>query len=315
MQTKIPWCEETWNPFEGCSPVSAGCARCYAARFANRFRGVEGSPFEGLVKIGPIYPTFNGQVRVVERRLTEPVGKSSRVYFVNSRSDTFHLNVPARRVIELFETMAACPQHTFLVLTKRPERIEPILYGSEGGYYLGRNDYLPNVWLGISVEKQLLLDQRASLLFEAGPEWRYFLSNEPMLGPLDARRYLRRPGAIGFDWVICGGESGPDPRPVYPNWPRALHTQCEAADVPFFFKQWGGYHPSAQAGPRSIGIYEDGTITKPHSVRMETGEPAMLMARYARLKSGREIDGREYLETPRFDVWRTTPKLALGRAA
>lgn len=296
MRTRIPWCEETWNVFEGCTPCSPGCARCYAARFVNRFAGVKGHSCNGLVKIGSNPPQFNGEVRRIEKRLKEPIGKSGRVYFVNSRSDTFHPSVPTQWIIDLFDVMEACPQHTFLVLTKRPERVESVLYGEEGGFYLGHGDYLSNVWLGITAENQAKLDERGPLLFDAGPGWKYFLSAEPMLGAIEHLNH-------DWSWVISGGESGADPRPMHPRWPRSLRAACQRANnIPFLFKQWGGYCPTDNPGKESIGVYESGRVTEPGAIDITTGERAVTMCRF---KAGTEkdrLDGEKVWGMPNFQV-------------
>jgi protein gp37 len=158
----------------------------------------------------------------------------------------FHKSIPASFVVSVFEVMSAATQHTFLVLTKRPERIKSVLFGEEGRWYFGSGDYLPNVWLGVSVEDQKTADERIPLLLQTPAAVR-FVSYEPALGPLDLRVFDNQKGldysvfknarALIPDWVIAGGESGPSPRPADIAWFRQVRDQCQAADMPFFMKQ------------------------------------------------------------------------------
>ncbi|HZU87410.1 MAG TPA: phage Gp37/Gp68 family protein [Anaerolineaceae bacterium] len=250
--TQIEWADKVWNPVTGCTPVSAGCAHCYAERIAKRFW--KDRPFS--------------KVMCHEDRLDDPLRwkKPARV-FVNSMSDLFHPDVPALFTHRVFQTMLKCPQHTFMILTKRPG--EMIQYVPV--FPLG------NVWLGVSVEDQKTADERIPLLLQTPAAVR-FVSCEPMLGPVNltnlyghiqigehvdlcvnalagkyapawAGRKTRTDKSLAelyagkLDWVICGGESGPGARPMHPDWVMGLRDQCTSADVPFFFKQWGEWHP------------------------------------------------------------------------
>lgn len=238
----IEWTDRVWNPVRGCSLVSAGCANCYAMKQAHRFSSF-GQPYEYLTEIGPQGPRWTGQVRLVPEVLDLPLRwRKPRRIFVNSMSDLFHPDVPAPFIVRVFEIIAACPQHEFQILTKRPERIESVLYGSEGDFYLGGGDWLPNVWIGFSAEDQVTYDQRLAA-FAARPgercAWSYalklFVSCEPLLGPIQLfRRVDCQPR-----WIICGGESGPHARPCDVGWIRSIVEQCRAAGVPCFVKQLG----------------------------------------------------------------------------
>jgi len=294
--TGIEWTDATWNPIRGCSRVSEGCRNCYAPRVAHRFSG-PGQPYEGLTQLVNGHPAWTGKVALVEKHLLDPLKwkpfKETRYefadghprmtharprrIFVNSMSDLFHPNVPDEWIDRIFAVMALCPQHTFQVLTKRPERMltwfgkppSPGFTWREG--YVQKAAYaikpdahftlkgwpLPNVHLGVSVEDQKAADERIPLLLQTPAAVR-FISAEPLLGEIGLDdlpsvsgigRYLDSlsnagvdPGAdiaTKLDWVICGGESGPGARPMHPDWARGLRDQCVAAGVPFFFKQWG----------------------------------------------------------------------------
>ena len=194
--TAIEWCDETWNPVTGCTKVSPGCAHCYAETFAERFRGVPGHPFEQ-----------GFDLKLWPERLTKPLSwKKPRKVFVNSMSDLFHEDVPFEFIDRVFAVMALTPQHTYQVLTKRPERMREYLTGRDGLNKAARQRIhgavhgfitsgwstfempwpLPNVWLGTSVELQHWLDIRVPELL-ATPAAVRFLSCEPLLGPLNFR--------------------------------------------------------------------------------------------------------------------------------
>lgn len=213
----IEWTDATWNPVTGCTKVSPGCKFCYAERFAERFRGVEGHPYEQ-----------GFDLKIWPERLDQPSKwKEPRRIFVNSMSDLFHPKVSARYISKVFDAMVAAPQHQYQVLTKRPERAAQ----------LASDLPWPNqVWMGTSVENQDYVSRIDEL--RKIPAQVRFLSCEPLLGPLEM-------DLTGIHWVIVGGESGPGARPMKPEWVRSIRKQCRAADVPFFFKQWGGVNKKA----------------------------------------------------------------------
>lgn len=280
MATEISWTDETWNPTIGCMKVSAGCERCYAIRNAYRLEhAFKQPPYQGLTrKLPDGSQNWTGVVRALPERLAIPLGwKQPRRIFVDSMSDLFHEDVPDEFIDQVFAVMAWTSRHTYQVLTKRPERMRAYLLDRERlsqiesamcdrctdqegrlcGY--GNDDCqlsawltlpLPNVWLGVSVEDQRAADERVPLLLQTPAAMR-FLSCEPLVGPVelsdvsgwvDPTRWLgkRTLGPEGIAWVIAGGESGPDYRPMDLAWARSLRDQCAAADVPFFFKQHGG---------------------------------------------------------------------------
>src|ERR1044071_2419150 len=199
--SSIEWTDRTWNPIRGCSMISPGCKLCYAMKFAHRFSG-KGKPYEGLTELGPEGPRWNGKIRLVSEALDQPLRwrKPQRV-FVNSMSDLFHEDVPFWFVDQVFGAMAACPEHVFQILTKRPARMaqylctdeKPIIERIEGWSCNLSNSPcavveawpLPNVWLGISAENQEYFDSRIDALLKTPAAVR-FVSYEPALGPLDA---------------------------------------------------------------------------------------------------------------------------------
>lgn len=256
-KSKIEWTDATWNPVRGCSKVSPGCKKCYAETFAERWRGIPGHPFEQ-----------GFDLRLVPEALGIPhKWRAPRRIFVNSMSDTFHEDVPNEYIASIFGVMLASRHHTFQVLTKRADRLpewydwlveKPIRFveameragieelggGSVGALSMSGSPRLiaamgaipwplPNVHLGVSVEDRKYGLPRIEHL-RAVPAALRFLSIEPLLedlGTLDLR---------GIGWVIVGGESGGGAREMAPEWVRSIRDQCQAAGVPFFFKQWGG---------------------------------------------------------------------------
>jgi protein gp37 len=225
-ETTIEWTDCTWNPVAGCSIVSPGCTNCYAMQMAARLERMGVEKYEGTTRMSGKRQVWTGLIRLDERSLDLPLGwrKPKRI-FVNSMSDLFHEDVPESFIVRVWSVMAAAHRHTFQILTKRPERMLSVVTG-------GRVAQLPNVWLGTSVERRDFKPRIAVL--RRVPAAVRFLSLEPLLGPLD-RLDLR-----GIQWVIVGGESGPRARPLRKEWVEEIRRQCEARNVPFFFKQWGG---------------------------------------------------------------------------
>jgi protein gp37 len=217
-RTRIEWTDATWNPVRGCTKISPGCAHCYAATFAERFRGVPGHPYEQ-----------GFDLRLVPEKLGDPFRwPGRRRVFVNSMSDLFHAGVPDAYVRRVADVMLAADWHTYQVLTKRADRMAALLRTT-----LRDAAAAPRIWWGVSVENRRHGLPRVDLLRSAPAAVR-FLSVEPLLedlGDIDL---------AGIDWVICGGESGPGARPVHPDWVRRLRDRCAATGVRFFFKQWGG---------------------------------------------------------------------------
>jgi len=217
----------------GCTKVSPGCANCYAARFALRLRGA------GIPKY------YNGfQVTLHPDTLPQPMHwRSPRLVFVCSMGDLFHEDVPLDFVRQVFEVMERATWHQFQVLTKRAGRLAqlaPLL------------PWPDNVWMGVTVEREDFL-HRVDMLRGTGARIK-FLSLEPLLGP------IRPLDLRGIDWLIVGGESGPQARPLAAEWVRAVRDRCKEENVPFFFKQWGG-PVRKQAGRTLDGRTWDGMPT------------------------------------------------------
>lgn len=234
-KSAIEWTESTWNPVTGCSKVSPGCAHCYAESLSLRFGHSE----------RPWTPE-NSAMNVVlhEARLDQPVRwKRPRMIFVNSMSDLFHELVPFEFIASVYSTMREASQHTFQVLTKRPER------ALEFSKSIHWNSVLTNVWTGVSIENSRYT-WRATTLREI-PSAVRFISAEPLLGSLFDSRGKHAPLELNLiDWLIAGGESGPHARPMNIAWARELRDACEAEGVAFFFKQWGGR--TSKAGGRLL---------------------------------------------------------------
>ncbi|HEX9667532.1 MAG TPA: phage Gp37/Gp68 family protein [Thermodesulfobacteriota bacterium] len=211
--SKIEWTQVTWNPVTGCSKVSQGCKHCYAERLAMR-----------LQKMG-VQRYQNGfSVTLHEDAVALPIKwKYPSIIFVNSMSDLFHENIPFEFITQVFGTMERCPQHIFQILTKRSNRLRDLA---------SKLPWPTNVWMGVSVEDKEVLD-RIYDLQKVRAHIR-FLSCEPLIGALDTIPL------VGINWVIVGGESGPKARPMKKEWVLSILQQCREADVPFFFKQWGG---------------------------------------------------------------------------
>lgn len=270
-KTSIEWTQATWNPTTGCDRVSAGCDHCYALTLAKRLKAMGAAKYQTDGDPRTSGPGFG--LAVHEDALTIPLRwRRPRRVFVNSMSDLFHDRVPDEFVADTFAVMALAPRHTFQVLTKRHARMRSLLASKRFAALVRNRVYsrhpygkpadlpLPNVWLGVSVEDQRWADIRIPALLGTPAAVRW-ISAEPLLGPVSLEvppfwcyghgcpttecpndLHLRRQG---IDWVVVGGESGPDARPMHPDWARSLRDQCMGAGVPFLFKQWGGRTPKA----------------------------------------------------------------------
>ena len=291
MPTKIEWCEESWNPITGCTPISEGCRNCYAKRMANRLRGRCGYPKDDPFKI-----TFHPD------RLEQPIKwRKPRMIFVCSMGDLFHKKVTDAQIDQIFKMMthpmSGMDHHTYLILTKRPERI---LTGHAEHF-----TQWPNIWLGVTAENQQTADERIPILLQIPAAVR-FVSCEPLLSEINLEMALEdfQPLSPDFSknpspiqWVICGGESSPGARPMHPDWARSIRDQCQAAGVPFFFKQWGEWSPASWA--------LEGGYKEVRAVKGKKGGGnnlpgyRRLMYRVGKKKAGRILDGRTWDEYPR----------------
>jgi len=301
-KTSIEWATDVWNPVTGCSKVSQGCKNCYAETMAKRFWGDR--PFT--------------EVRLHPERLGDPLNwKKPRRIFVNSMSDLFHPNVPFDFMLGVISMTTRAPQHTYIILTKRPGRMIDFFE------WLGLGVLPQNIWLGVSVENQETANERIPLLLQTPAAVR-FLSCEPLLGPVDIRDALNgypeqvssgysvtremamdagEPSLEGMqyggnewvqtippvDWVIVGGESGPGARPMYPDWARQIRNDCQTAGVPFLFKQWGNNLPSDQWAGESL--------PNPCSILHYGLEPISFYG-VGKTRAGRLLDGIEWNQYP-----------------
>lgn len=218
----IEWTDATWNPVTGCTKITAGCDNCYASRFAERWRGIKGHPFE-----------HGFDLTLRPERILQPLKwKRSRMIFVNSMSDLFHKGVPKSFVDKVFDTMESADWHIFQLLTKRSSRMRDYLKSRYAGRLAPEH-----IWCGVSVEDSRGA-ARISHLRDAPASVR-FLSVEPLIGPVGPVNLS------GIHWVIAGGESGPGSRILNIEWAREIRDQCSDQGVKFFFKQWGGIRPKS----------------------------------------------------------------------
>ena len=273
--TKIEWTDATWNPIVGCSVVSPGCTNCYAMRLAGT-RMKHHPSRAGLTRDSKAGPVWTGEVRFMEQWLIQPLRWAKpRMIFVCAHADLFHEAVPDEWIDRIFAVMAMAPQHTFQVLTKRPERMREYLHspvvidsianaahdidGGIGAPILP----LPNVWLGVSVEDQRRADERIGILGSTPAALRW-VSAEPLLGRID----FDIDQLQVIDWVVAGGESGPGARPMHPDWARSLRDQCAAAGVPFLFKQWGEWAAADDYPSEIQEQYDVQGLTDGQSIRV-----------------------------------------------
>ncbi len=209
----IEWTESTWNPVTGCNKISPGCKNCYAEKMAKRLKAMGQRNYRNGFKL-----TLQPHMLEMPLRWKRP-----QTIFVNSMSDLFHKDVPLGYIQQVFAVMKKASWHRFQVLTKRADRLEALSPELE---------WTPNIWMGVSVESQKYVSRIDHLRRTAAQT--KFLSLEPLLGPLNDL------DLAGIDWAIVGGESGFGARPMLVNWVTNIREQCIAANVAFFFKQWGG---------------------------------------------------------------------------
>jgi len=335
--SKIEWTDKTWNPVVGCSKISDGCDNCYAERMACRLAMIPSAPMEYTYvtntwnePIVQIPTRWTGRTAMIAAALRKPLHwRKPRRVFVCSMGDLFHESVPWAWIHRIMLTITRCPQHTFQILTKRPDRMaeyftrlagDPVFcveaekaLGWDGkGHamvmtYRG-GGHLPNVWLGVTCENQQTADERIPHLLRCPASVR-FVSVEPMLGPVEMEQYLCDDHYTGdlingpcvhlpsIDWVICGGESGPGARPMHPDWARSLRDQCADAGVPFMFKQWGEWAPLRWQGNESVAgdllCFPDGQMVKLMTSRLLAGnmKGVELLRRVGKKRAGRLLDG------------------------
>lgn len=307
--SKIEWTDATWNPVTGCSVVSPGCTNCYAMRLAGT-RLQHHPSRAGLTRDSKAGPVWTGEVRLNEDWLDQPLRwKRPRLIFVCAHGDLFHESVPDLWLDRVFDVIERAHWHVLQVLTKRSGRMRSYLQRR-----YSRGSAPGHIWLGVSAEDQARADERIPELL-ATPAAVRFVSAEPLLGSMDLTRMR---GSLGgscdalagyipgsatdhavrkIDWVICGGESGRDARPMHPAWVRLLRDQCVAAGVPFFFKQWGEWLPADDwytDHPVSLVLREwNGAAW-----REVSPSATDYVARIGKKAAGRLLDGRTWDEMP-----------------
>lgn len=272
-------------------------------------------PYHGLIaKTGQ----WNGQIKVIDHLMNWPLRKKKPMrIFVNSMSDLFHENVPDKVIDRIFAVMALAPHHTFQVLTKRPARMRAYfenpgyrseIIGIEAEDISGIDRYdenlhqrwllpFPNVWLGVSVEDQATANERIPLLLDTPAAVRW-VSADPLLGPVVLNRYLFVGAEGGIDfaytprqllhWIVCGGESGRNARPMHPEWARSLRDQCEAAGVKFLFKQWGEWVPDGQQSSHDIPAIAS---SQPRAISFHRFDENTSGSKVGKKAAGRLLDG------------------------
>ncbi|MGI9250998.1 MAG: DUF5131 family protein [Pseudohongiellaceae bacterium] len=222
QKSEIEWTDATWNPVTGCTKIGPGCENCYAERFAERWRGIAGHPYEQ-----------GFDLRVWSSRLQQPLKwKKPRMIFVNSMSDLFHKKIDRAFIDQVFDSMEIADRHVYQVLTKRSSLMRDYIKRRYSSGQVPRH-----IWLGVSVE-DAAHTSRINHLKQINSEAR-FISFEPLLGP------IKDVNLSGIAWAIVGGESGPHARPMAVSWARRLRDICDRDGAAFFFKQWGGARPKS----------------------------------------------------------------------
>lgn len=302
--SNIEWTTHTFNPWIGCTHVSPGCKFCYAETLMDkRYGKVEWGKGKPRLRTS----AANWRLPLKWNRGAEKSGTRPRV-FCASLADVFDEEAPELWRGELFNLIGQTPNLDWLILTKRPQNITPMMQSLDRGHrYFELQE---NVWLGTSVENQQTADERIPELLKIPAAVR-FLSCEPLLGEVDLNEYLgcgwdgeggwrncpqHLSGKIdcsGVDWVIVGGESGPNARPMHPDWVRSLRDQCQAANVPFLFKQWGEWLPGSHVGDK----FTDAQLS---NIKCHLFEGAGFFASFkvGKKAAGRLLDNWEWNEFP-----------------
>ena len=275
--SKIEWTEKTWNPVTGCTKISEGCQNCYAEKMTKRLQAMGQEKYQhGFDKI-----------QIYTAAFEDNFGKKPKMIFVNSMSDTFTEKLKDYYISTILDHCSHFPQHKFQVLTKRSERLKDF-----------NTFYSKNIWLGVTVELEKYKN-RIDDLRQTRAKVK-FLSCEPLLGDLGEL------DLSGINWVIVGGESGHNARPVHPDWIRNIQKQCQEQNVPFFFKQWGEYSSAFERNKEPENASEDkyyyGKYRRLNFAGGQGfhGENLCYMQKVGKKKSGSFLDGKEYKEYPKL---------------
>lgn len=339
--SNIEWTDDTPNPIVGCTKQSAGCENCYAIRMAWRLmhsdKPAVAQKYEGTVqktKNGKL--NWTGRINIDHQAMARVLKqKKPKMYFVNSMGDLFHPSVSFKDIDIVFAAMAIAHWHTFQILTKHPDSmVEWLNYKDKKGrgtaqriknkaalYWNHSNEItslhsifapvLKNVWMGTSVENQKEANNRIAHLQEVSKlGWTTWVSNEPALGSVDWA------GWEFINWMVTGGESGPDARPMHPKWAQQSRDFCTANNIPFFFKQWGAWAPVDAVDPTHDIIYQPGSkmgglkyehlcineagqsSANANDLSWQPGEENCIVYKFGKHISGRQLDGRTHDEYP-----------------
>lgn len=302
IMSKIEWTDQTWNPIIGCSKTSPGCDNCYAEKMAFRLASMEGSPsFEDMKYQNVISPygKWMNATHFVKSALEKPLHwRKPQMIFVCSMGDLFHESVPFSWIMDVMDIIDECPQHTFQILTKRPERMLEY-FGSVSNL---DPDYVitPNLWLGVTAENQEQADKRIPILLQI-PAAKRFVSIEPMLASVDLTNFISTQVTHydnQLDWVILGGESGPKARPMHPDWVRSVRDQCQSAMVPFFFKSWGEWQVFDDLDKSKQMALKNGTAK--HQIQNFNDHEGFVHTfhKVGKKQAGYLLDGKAYKEFP-----------------
>lgn len=317
-QTNIEWAHRTFNGWIGCTKVSPACDGCYAEAWSKRYGRAVWGP--GQTRQRTSAKNWNEPKKW--NRQAEKSGDTCRV-FCSSLSDVFDTEVPEVWRADLFRLISETPHLTWMILTKRPkvarDRFGDLSWWRDvlgSGQAEKRHGLLSKLWIGTTVENQDMANLRIPILLEV-PAAVHFLSCEPLLGPVNLhdvihpsfkqkhqndpyvaydvlRGHIKGPDDIGLptvDWVIAGGESGPDARPMHQEWVVSLRDQCQATSVPFFFKQWGEWHPMGQT-------LADGRLNAMDCQRPNRWHEESMSTRVGKKKAGGLLDGTLIQEFP-----------------
>lgn len=240
--SKIEWTDVTWNPVAGCTIESAGCSNCYAMRMAARLAAMGTEKYADLTRKSGGRAVWTGKIALDVKTLSAPYGwRRPRKVFVNSMSDLFHPGVPDEFIARVWRVMSETPEHTYQVLTKRPDRMRDFLSAAFRP--------LSNVWLGTSIENAAVLSRLDAL--RTTPAFIRFISFEPLIGPVGPV------DLTDIDWAIVGGESGPRSRPMLTEWVDEIEDRCRFYGSAFFFKQWGGKNKKATGRTLNGRTYDE----------------------------------------------------------
>lgn len=323
--SKIEWCDHTFNPWTGCAKVSPGCANCYAEGWAKRSGHVQWGP--GKPRRRTSAAEWRKPVRWNTAENSKLVGHAEFVenrrprVFCASLADWLDDEVPIEWLADLLLLIHQTPNLDWLLLTKRPQNFDRrvraptdlfLSLGAVGEYSQAGKAYADwladwmkgrppeNVWIGTTVEDQQRADERIPVLLSIPARVR-FLSCEPLLGPVDVRfgfAHLVHPDRPTIHWVIAGGESGPGARPMHPEWARGLRDQCAAAGVPFLFKQWGDWLPYGECAPGVDDPRDKEGVLHNYSFGATAPVVPWYSRKLGKARAGRLLDGREWNEFP-----------------